>query len=468
VNGRQDKRLVIVSNRVAMPKKHGAAAGGLAVGVLAALREHGGVWFGWSGELTDTEPSSPTVVTRENIDYATITLNRNDYEQFYNGYSNRVLWPVCHYLLDFIQYDAADFEGYKRVNAIFARRLMSVLEDDDIIWVHDYHLIPLASELRQAGVENPIGFFLHTPFPSYEAFRAVPGHEFLLRAMCAYDVLGFQTSRDLAAFETCIREPIVGARFTGDNVIEVGGGELVADVFPIGVDVDEIIGLAEKARKSKRVKRMVRSLDERDLIIGVDRLDYSKGLKQRLLSFERLLERYPNTKSYVTMMQVAPPTRTGVRAYDEIRSDLERTSGRINGRFSESDWVPIRYLNKGVARKPLMGFFRNARVGLVTPVRDGMNLVAKEYMAAQDPEDPGMLVLSSLAGAARELTDAVIVNPYDRDDVADGMAAALTMSLEERRRRYEAMLAVLRRNDIHAWRRRFVDALLRKETPAIT
>lgn len=454
-----DRRLVIVSNRVARPKKNGASAGGLTVGILGALREQGGVWFGWNGQLTETEPSAPELVREGNIEYATISLNRSDYEQYYNGYSNRVLWPVCHYLLDFMRYEAADFDGYRRVNAVFARRLTSILEPDDIIWVHDFHLIPLAAELRQAGVTNPIGFFLHVPFPSYEALRAVPGHEYLLRCLCAYDVIGFHTAGDLAAFETCIREPIIGARFRDDHVIEVPGGRLIADVFPIGIDVDEIMKLARKAQSMGRVQRMVKSLDGRDLIIGVDRLDYSKGLKMRFVSFERLLERYPNTKSYVTMLQVAPPTRVGVRAYEEIRKELERTSGRINGRFSESDWVPIRYLNKGVARKPLMGFFRAAKVGLVTPVRDGMNLVAKEYMASQDPDDPGMLVLSSLAGAARELTDAVIVNPYDLDNAADGIASALTMSLDERKRRYAAMMDVLRSNDITAWRRRFVAAL---------
>ena len=459
MNSAEDRRLIIVSNRVARPKKGGAAAGGLAVGVLAALKERGGVWFGWNGKLSATEASAPEIFSDGAIDYATISLNRKDYEHYYNGYSNRVLWPVCHYLLDFMKYDAADFDGYRRVNAVFAHRLMSILKPNDMIWVHDYHLIPLAAELRQAGVENPIGFFLHVPFPSYEAFRAVPGHEYLLRCLCAYDVLGFHTASDLAAFETCIREPIVGAEFRDNHVIEVPGGRLIADVFPIGIDVDEIMQLAQSAQSSLRVKRMVKSLDGRDLIMGVDRLDYSKGLKQRLLSFERLLERYPNTKSYVTMMQIAPPTRTGVRAYDEIRMELEQASGRINGRFSESDWVPIRYLNTGVPRKPLMGFFRNAKVGLVTPVRDGMNLVAKEFMASQDPTNPGMLVLSSLAGAARELTDAIIVNPYDRDDVADGIATALTMSLDERKRRYESMIEVLRQNDITAWRTRFVSAL---------
>ncbi len=465
MNDRQ--RLIIVSNRVAMPKKDGAAAGGLAVGILAALGEHGGMWFGWNGRLTDSsEPGEPEITTRGNIDYATVSLNETDYERYYNGYSNKVLWPICHYLLDFIQYDSADFDGYRRVNAQFARKLGALVRPGDIIWVHDYHLIPLAAELRNAGLDNPIGFFLHTPFPAYEAFRAVPGHEYLLRAMCAYDVIGFQTDHDLAAFETCIREPVVGAEFDDGHTIRIAGGSLVADVFPIGVDVGGISRLAEEGFEHKQVRKLEKSLGGRDLIIGVDRLDYSKGLKQRFLAYERLLEKYPNAQRLVTYMQIAPPTRIGVRTYDDIRAELEQVSGRINGRFSETDWVPIRYLNKGVARKPLMGMFRKAAVGLVTPVRDGMNLVAKEYLVAQDPEDPGVLVLSSLAGAARELEAAVIVNPYDRDDVADGIATAINMPLEERKARHTQMLEVLRANDINAWRTRFIDALLKQSGTA--
>jgi len=457
-----DRRLIIVSNRVAIPRRSGAAAGGLAVGVLGALREQGGMWFGWSGRLTDRSDAEPEITRKGNIDYVTIALNEKDFESYYNGYSNKVLWPVCHYLLDFIRYHTDDFEGYRRVNRVFARKLASLLRPDDIVWVHDYHLIPLAAELRSAGLENPIGFFLHVPFPSFEAFRAIPGHAFLLRALTAYDVVGFQTPSDLKAFRTCIEEPIVDATFTSDNRIRVGDGELIADAFPIGVDVEEIQALSVAAQSMKTVQRMASSLEGRQLLIGVDRLDYSKGLKQRLLAYERLLERYPNAQRSVTLMQIAPPTRTGVRTYDDIRSELEQTSGRINGRFAESDWVPIRYLNKGVDRKPLMGFFRNADVGLVTPVRDGMNLVAKEYVAAQDPDDPGMLVLSSLAGAAHELTDAVIVNPYDCDNVADGIAAAVSMPREERRARHASMIDVLRKNDITSWRRRFVDALVNR------
>ena len=464
-----NQRLIIVSNRVAMPRKDGAAAGGLAVGILAALEERGGVWFGWNGKLiSSSEPGTPEVTTRGKIDYATISLNEDDYERYYNGYSNKVLWPICHYLLDFLQYDAADFDAYRRVNAQFARKLASLIKPDDLIWVHDYHLIPLAGELRNAGFRNPIGFFLHTPFPCYEALRAVPGHEYLLRSMCAYDVIGFQTQRDLVAFESCVREPIVDAELDDDHVIRVAGDEVVADVFPIGVDVDGVAALAAQAAEHKRVRKLRKSLGGRDLIIGVDRLDYSKGLAQRFLSYERLLERYPNAQQNVSLMQIAPPTRVGVRAYDEIRSELEQVSGRINGRFSEADWVPIRYLNKGVARKPLMGMFRLAKVGLVTPVRDGMNLVAKEFLVSQDPEDPGVLVLSGLAGAAAELDEAVIVNPYDRDDVADGIATALNLPLDERKQRHASMMATLRKNDIDAWRTRFVDALLRRKGQGTT
>ena len=456
-----EQRLIIVSNRVAMPRKNGAAAGGLAVGILAALEEQGGMWFGWNGKLTSSNPSAAEITRKGNIDFATISLTQEDYDPYYNGYSNRVLWPVFHYLLGFLQYTPADFDAYRRVNAQFAHKLAALLKPDDVIWVHDYHLIPLASELRSAGISNPIGFFLHVPFPSYEAFRAIPGHEYLLRCLCAYDVVGFHTSSDLAAFETCIREPIVGAQFRGNNLVEVDGGSFVADVFPIGVDVDGIAAMASAAEDSKPIRKLSKSLAERQLIIGVDRLDYRKGLTQRLLSYERLLEKYPYLQNNIVYMQIAPPTRTGVRTYADIRTELEQTSGRINGRFAETDWVPIRYLNKGVSRKPLMGMFRQASIGLVTPVRDGMNLVAKEYLAAQDPSDPGVLVLSSLAGAASELTEAVIVNPYDKDEVADGIARAISMPLDRRRERHAAMMVTLKTHDLTAWRRRFVESLLR-------
>ncbi|MEO1034571.1 MAG: trehalose-6-phosphate synthase [Pseudomonadota bacterium] len=452
-------KLIAVSNRVAIPKAGSPAAGGLAVGVQAALADQGGLWFGWNGKLSRTEASDADVVSVDGVDYATISLNERDFEQYYNGYSNRVLWPICHYLNSFIQFEAEDFEGYLRVNTVFARKLAPLIGPNDMLWVHDYHLIPLAAELRAAGYRNPIGFFLHVPFPSYEAFRAIPGHDYLLRAMCAYDVVGFQTERDLAAFRTCMRQPEIGGQIVSNTRIDVAGGTMHADAFPIGIDVEGLQAAAEVSADSEPVQRMVRSLSGRDLIIGVDRLDYSKALTQRFMSYERLLQKYPNCQSSLVYMQIAPPTRTGVRAYDEIRNELEQQAGRINGRFAEADWVPIRYLNKGIERNQLMGFLRVATSALVTPVRDGMNLVAKEFVAAQDPADPGIPVVSSLAGASRELTEAVIVNPYDKDNVADGIASVITMDRDERRERYEAMIKTLKKNDITAWRRRFVDAL---------
>jgi trehalose 6-phosphate synthase len=289
--------------------------------------------------------------------------------------------------------------------------------------------------------------------------QVLPDRNYILRALCAYDLVGFHTQRDLSSFRVAVSEPEIGAVILDDGQIRVGGGLMRAGVFPIGIDVDTLIGFAEEAQNDSEVIRTSHGLEGRRFLIGVDRLDYSKGLEQRFRSYARLLEKYPETRGTVSYTQIAPPTRVGVRAYDDIRASLEQTSGEINGRFATLDWVPIKYINRGTNRKTLMGLFRLAKVGLVTPIRDGMNLVAKEFVAAQDPENPGMLVLSTLAGASHELKDAVLVNPYDVDDVADGINRALTMSLDERRYRHGEMMTVLRKNDIVAWRDRFIDAL---------
>ncbi len=451
-------RLVNVSNRVARPRGD-TPAGGLAVGVLAALREHGGVWFGWNGRVVSGDPAGPKLEHDGNITYATIELSERAYELYYNGFSNTSLWPVFHYLLGFFRYERREFDEYRRVNSLFARKLIPLLEPDDLIWVHDYHLIPLASELRRAGIKNPIGFFLHTPFPAVEALRVLPVYEQLLRAMCAYDVVGFHTLRDLRCFNDALESLSLDSG--ADRRASGRAPPINADVFPIGIDVEGCHQLAMQTGEQDNVQRMVHHLHGRQLLIGVDRLDYSKGLEERFRAFARLLEDYPAIRSQVSYIQIAPTSRSGVRAYDDIREALEQSAGMINGRFADIDWVPIRYLNRGFDRATLMAFFRETNVGLVTPLRDGMNLVAKEFVAAQDPEDPGMLVLSRLAGAAHELTDAVLVNPYDIDGVAEAMHRALNMPLEERRERHKSMLDVLRRNDITAWRTRFVDALLK-------
>ncbi len=453
------RRLVVVSNRIAVeaPGSKGAS-GGLALAVLAALRSSGGIWFGWSGEISDTPAAAPALMQGDGLVYATLDLARQDYEQYYNGFANRVLWPLLHYRPSLIEFQRSDFSAYMRVNRQFAAHLAPLLSPSDFVWVHDYHLMPLGEELRQRGVAQPIGFFLHTPFPAAEVFRVLPTHSKIMRAMCAYDLVGFQTQDDLHNFCDYLQR-WNGAEIGRDGEISVFGRRLRAAVFPIGIDVDTIAGQAEQSVGSRHMRRLHDSLHDRSLVIGVDRLDYSKGLEPRFRAFERLLEMYPESRGRVTLMQIAPPTRSEVPEYLEIRRSLEAAAGHINGRFAEFDWMPLRYLNKTFNQRTLCGFMRAARVGLVTPMRDGMNLVAKEYVSAQDPRDPGMLVLSSFAGAARELSDALLVNPIDIDGMAEAMHDALAMPLGERIERWQSMMAILRRNGIGAWRENFVQAL---------
>ena len=461
-------RLISVSNRVAQPTAETKSAGGLAVGVLSALQELGGVWFGWSGKKVEGDPGDPYVQRYGNITYATIEMNDETFDKYYNGFSNSALWPVFHYLLGYFRFDRSEYEAYCKVNSVFAQKLLSTLKPDDIIWVHDYHLIPLASELRRAGVDNPIGFFLHVPFPDIEVLKVLPVYTQIIRSLCAYDVLGFQTPSDLAAFHEAVNQEEIGGIDKADRRKRPDRPKINADVYPIGIDVNECHELATTASQSDNTKRMIHHLHNRDLIIGVDRLDYSKGLEQRFRAVERLFQSYPENRGQVSFIQIAPKTRTGVRAYDDIRHALDQAAGEINGEFADIDWVPIRYLNRAFDRQTLMEFFHEARVGLVTPVRDGMNLVAKEFIAAQDPEDPGVLVLSRMAGAAQELTDAVLVNPYDIDGVAEGIQQALTMPLEERKQRHAKLLKVLHDNDITAWRTRFVEALMATRKSPVT
>ncbi len=451
-------RVVCVSNRVAVPKR-GAAPGGLTVGVLSALRRTGGVWFGWGGELTDEEPGEPETLIRDNITYVTIRLRRREFEAYYNGHANSTLWPLFHYLMRSFRYNERQQQAYRSVNRAFAERLVTVLEPDDVIWVHDYHLIPLAEQLREFGVTRPMGFFLHIPFPHVEMLRVLPTYAELLREMVAYDVVGFQTENDLNSFLAAV-EYVWGRDAIGaQGRIHIGTRSIRTGVFPIGIDVPAVEAAASAAAQSDAVRRLSASLLGRKLMVGVDRLDYSKGLIERFAAYQSFLESYPENLGKITFMQVAPLSRTDVRAYAEIRQTLEQSAGRINGRFADADWTPIRYLNRNVPHAALMGFLRAAQVGLVTPARDGMNLVAKEFVAAQDPADPGVLILSPLAGAARELTGAIQVNPYDARGLAHAMQTALAMPLAERRDRHAGMMEVLRRNDVTAWYERFLEAL---------
>ena len=451
-------RLVVVSNRVAPIQEGKTASGGLAVAVQEALSEIGGVWFGWSGEIYSSGSGRVSTETKGKITYATMPLARRDYDAFYKGYANATLWPLFHYRMEFVEYHRSYVVGYRRVNDEFAGRLSTMLEPDDLIWVHDYHLIPLGRDLRMMGHRNRIGFFLHIPFPPPDLLTSCSDHAYLMQSLCAYDVVGFQTENDVQNFLAYIRT-IAGGSVGRNGRFEAYGEKSRACAFPIGIYPDQLAAQAADSVRTRQTRRLVESLAGKDLIVGVDRLDYSKGLDRRFDAYETLLETAPSLRGHVTYMQIAPPSRTDVQSYRAIRETLEGKAGHINGRFAEFDWMPLRYLNKSFQREQLTGFFRTARAGFVTPLRDGMNLVAKEYVASQNPEDPGVLVLSQFAGAAAELDGAVTVNPYDTEFVADGLQRALAMSVEERRARWTSMMSVLRANDLGAWRRNFLRAL---------
>ncbi|HTI88879.1 MAG TPA: alpha,alpha-trehalose-phosphate synthase (UDP-forming) [Alphaproteobacteria bacterium] len=451
-------RLVVVSNRMVSPRDRSSRAGGLAVALREALHSHGGVWFGWSGRIAETPSATPSIVTAGKVTYASIDLTSGDHQAYYVGYANSTLWPLFHYRLGLLEFRRSHFEGYLRVNAAFAKALLPLLQPDDVIWVHDYHLMTLGAELRRLGARNRIGFFLHIPFPATEVFTALPSHAVLVRGLCAYDLIGLQTEKDRRAlFDYLSTE--AGATVATDGRFQAFGLSSRAGVFPIGIDTDDFEALAMRGVVSRETARLKESLAGRALVIGVDRLDYSKGFLQKIDGYYDLLERRPEHRRRVTFMQVAPVSRGEVAQYRTLRHSIDAAAGRLIGRFAEFDWVPFRYLNRNFDRAALAGFYRAARVGLVTPLRDGMNLVAKEYVAAQDPEDPGVLILSSRAGAAHELKTALVVNPFDIDQISDALHQALTMPLNERRSRHAAMLDVLRTNTVSAWCERFLAAL---------
>jgi len=456
-------RLVIVSNRVATGKR--TAAGGLAVALRDALAASGGLWFGWSGrtvELADLE--QPHIAHRDGITYATVDLTTADYNDYYKGFSNRTLWPLFHYRIDLTTFERGFHVGYIRVNAQFAAALAKLLRADDVVWVHDYHLIAVGRELRRRGAAQRLGFFLHIPFPATEVLLTLPTHRELVEALFAYDLVGFQAPSDLRAFRDYVMAEARGRVFE-DGRVSAFGRTIRADVFPIGIDAAEFATLADAPEAERYRQRMIKSVGNGAVIVGVDRLDYTKGLIERFAAFEALLMAYPDNRGHVSLLQIAPPSRSDVPEYVRLRRELEAAEGRINGRFAEFDWVPIRYLNRPFNRRVLAALYRASRIGLVTPFRDGMNLVAKEYVAAQAEESPGVLVLSRFAGAAQQLDGALIVNPYDLQGVADAIQTGLKMDVEERQRRWRGMMEGLRRHDLRAWRERFVAALAASPPP---
>jgi len=367
------------------------------------------------------------------------------------------LWPALHSRADLIRATQEDYLSYREVNAFMARALLRFRKTDSAFWVQDYHFLALGAELRDLGVTEPIGFFLHTPWPSRSVISGVPHHRELIEAMLAYDLIGFQTEEDCENFLSYAQSDL--GLVVHDGVVISRHGRTRAAVFPIGIDPKQFAQLAMKASTHPDVSRLRRSLNGEKLAIGVDRLDYSKGLINRIKAFDQMWTLHPQLKRTASLLQIATPSRGAIEAYGNLQNDVARLVSDVNGQHGEVDWTPIRYLNKGYGQAVLAGLYRTAQVGVVTPLQDGMNLVAKEYVAAQNPVDPGVLVLSKFAGAANELDTALLVNPHDIDGMARTIAIALSMPLTERRMRWEAMMAKLRGQTIQTWFADFTETL---------
>ena len=439
-------RLIVVSNRVPPPRERNQLAGGLAIGLKEALKDQDAMWFGWSGG-TDAHEDADRQVGMQQVDrvtFATFDMTPREFKGFYQHFSNAILWPLLHYRVGLMEYQRSELDIYLTVNQLFADKLAPLLQPDDIVWVHDYHLFPLGEALRRAGVRNRVGFFLHIPFPPPALFAALPRGAELVRSLGAYDLIGVQTDQDRDQLNAALADE---------------GVERRAETFPIGIDPGEFATQARRAIGRPEAKRMIESVGRHALILGVDRLDYSKGIPERFRGFAKLLERFPTHRNKVAFLQVAPVSRGDVPEYKALRRTLDELAGRINGERAEFDWVPLRYLTRSMARATLAGFHRIARVGLVTPLRDGMNLVAKEYVAAQDEDDPGVLVLSRFAGAASSMVGALLVNPHDPDEIAEALDEGLRMKLEERQARWRTMNEAVRRDTASAWAKRFLAAL---------
>ncbi len=460
-------RLVVISNRVAVPDPSGKVkAGGLAVAVNAALKNRPGVWFGWSGQTVEHPSDQPAVIVKDRVTYAVVDLTDGDLQEYYNGFANRVLWPILHYRVDLAEFQRADLSGYIRVNAMFADRVSKILQPDDIVWIHDYHMMPLARYLRDRGHENRIGFFLHIPMPPPDILKALPRHREIIGALAYYDLVGFQTDNDRHNFSRYLAEQ--GAVANRDGVTHtIDGRPVRLGTFPVSLETAAFQRMARRAERSAFVREVKESLANRSLVVGVDRLDYSKGIANRLDAYERFLADHEAWRGRVTFLQITPKSRSGIPEYAEMDRLVSAKAGQINGTYGEATWTPIRYVNRTYSRTALAGIYRAARVALVTPLRDGMNLVAKEYVAAQDIIDPGVLILSQFAGAAAELGEgALVVNPHDSEGVSVAIRRALEMPLDERLVRFTPMLRTLEENDIDHWADRFLAALDASHPPA--
>jgi trehalose 6-phosphate synthase len=432
----------------------------LAAALRPALEESGGLWIGSSAESAASPDERLDIHNQGRYSLATTTLSKAEEAGFYLGFSNRSLWPLFHGRIDLVHYDSEEFKWYRSVNEKFARLIAPQLRPTDLVWIHDYHFMLLARDLRKLGVKCPIGFFLHIPFPPADLLATLPWHKEIVEALTACDLVGFQTRNDVRNFREYILRRADG-EVISERSVRVFGRKLAIGAFPVGIDTERYAALATSANAQKFFESQKKFMNAQLAIVGADRLDYTKGLIYRLRAYEHFLETYAEYHKRVSLVQIAAPSRKSVPEYRDLRRELEGISGRINARYAEIDWTPLTYLNQTFSPTRLAALFRFSRVGLVTPLRDGMNLVAKEFVASQDANDPGVLVLSDFAGAAEELKEALIVNPYDVVATAEAIRTALEMPLKERSERWTAMMAKLRAYDVHRWRKQFLSDLAR-------
>jgi trehalose 6-phosphate synthase len=452
--------VVVVSNRVAGAKPGEPISGGLAAALIPMVSRYSATWVGFSGDVGGAGRARDSFASIRALGTGTIVVvdpPREHYIGHYEGFANSALWPALHSRVDLIHVTADHYASYREVNTSMARALMRFDKSDSIFWIHDYHFLPLGAEMRRLGIERPIGFFLHTPWPDRRCMAAVPHHHDIVREMLAYDLVGFQTIEDRQNFEDYLRYELDMP--TENDTIATEWGWTQLATFPVGIDVDEFAARATVAIEQPEVLRLRASLKSSKFVLGVDRLDYTKGLTSRFRAFGRMLEIEPGLKRAVSYLQVAAPSRANIRAYRELKADLDTLVTEINCRHRQADWTPIRYLNQEFSQLTLAGLYRTAQIGLVTPFRDGMNLVAKEFIAAQNPVDPGVLILSTFAGAAKELDAALLVNPHDVDGMASQIAKALTMTIEERRERWQQMVTKLKHCSVQNWFSSFLHML---------
>lgn len=455
-------KLIILSNRVSIPDAQKASAGGLAVAIQDALDEVGGIWLGWNGETVEHKQQLTFNTHRHrNIDYITCPLTQTQYSSYYAGFANNTLWPAMHHRSDLIEYNVSDYEGYQQVNYLFAKKLAQLAKPDDTIWVHDYHFFSVAKYCRELGMQNRIGFFLHIPFASLELWQRIPAAQQLIADLCQYDVIGLQTEKDQkVCMQVCTS--LLKAQKIQHSTLSYHQRLTTIKCYPIGINPSAIQKVAQQFSNAHDFLNRPVTLNTSKTIIGVDRIDYSKGLLERFIAFAEFLEQYPQYQQQVKHLQIACPCRLEVAAYKRLYERFKIKVDLINQEFAQNNWQPIECIYDATSHEHLMQLYRQVDVCWVSSIRDGMNLVAKEFIAAQDPLDPGVLILSKYAGAAEQMSEAILVDPTDKQAMVKALKTALEMPRQERILRYKELIKGLKAFDINDWRNAFLNDLQHK------